>query len=168
MAYVTFADLPAIREKHCNETIVFCSGSFGLVHPGHVLFLEDCKRQGDILVVLVPCDENLRQAKGPQRLILTEVGRLKMIDSLKPVDYVLRDEVFPPCADVLCRVDQALRELKPEKYVVNDDAFDIPYRREFAKQHGVELVVLGRMQSHRPEFNDFSVSAIVERIKQFG
>ncbi len=168
MAYLTFEDLPAIREKYRNETIVFCSGSFGLVHPGHVLFLEDCKRQGDILVVLVPCDENLRQAKGPQRLILNEAERLKMIDSLKPVDYVLQDEIFPSGADVLCRVDQALRELKPEKYVVNDDAFDIPYRREFAKRHNVELVVLGRMQNGRPEFNELSVSAIVKKIKELG
>jgi cytidyltransferase-like protein len=165
MAYLTLKDLPAIREKHKNETIVFCSGSFDLVHAGHVLFFEDCKKQGDILVVLVACDENLKRAKGPTRPILTEAVRLKMLASLKPVDYVLKDgapltDSDPP----FLHVESALRELKPEKYVVNDDAFDIPYRKEFAKQHGVELVILGR--DCPPEFENISTSGIIKKIKQ--
>ncbi len=165
MAYLTLKDLPAIRAKHKHETIVFCSGSFDLTHAGHVLFFEDCKKHGDVLVVLVACDENLKRAKGPQRPILNEALRLKMLDSLKPVDYVLKDGRPLTDADPeFLHVEAALRELKPDKYVVNGDTFRIPYRERFAKSYGVEFIVLDR--ACPPEFENISTSGIIKKIKQ--
>ena len=53
MGVIDFKDLPRIREKHKNEKIAVCAGVFDLTHAGHILFFEDCKKYGDILVVVL-------------------------------------------------------------------------------------------------------------------
>ena len=87
MAQIHPSEFAALRKKFENKKIVYCSGMFDLLHPGHVLFLEDCKKQGDILVVGVGGDSNVKKNKKPGRPIMNHYMRLKLIDSLKQVDY---------------------------------------------------------------------------------
>src|SRR3989344_8748815 len=122
---ITPDDLPRIREKHKNEKIVFCSGVFDLVHAGHLLFFEDCKKHGDILVVVLGKDANVKDYKGGNRPIMNEHVRLKMVDSLKPVDYTLLDTYDAPKEDPLFLLNKFLSDLKPDFYVINNDAFNI-------------------------------------------
>ena len=82
-------DLSSLRHELDNKTIVFTSGTFDLIHPGHLEFLGWCKSQGDVLVVAVNNDEHTRLVKGKNRPVLNEVDRLNMVDSLKAVDYVI-------------------------------------------------------------------------------
>ena len=163
MAIITFKDLSKIREKHKNEVVVFCSGCFDLTHAGHLLFFEDCKRQGDVLVVMIGADEVVRQYKGPGRPIINEHMRLKLIDSLKPVDYTFLDWFPGPGGHFLTCVDEALKELKPDIYVINQDAQDIAYRKEAVKRHGVELKIFERTAP--PEFEKVSTTDIIKKIK---
>lgn len=163
MAKIKHGDLPHIRKKHKGKKIVFCSGSFDLAHAGHVLFFEDCKNLGDILVVMVGGDKAIKRGKGGSRPILNEHVRAKMIDSLKPVDYTFIDELDPLGIHHLHAIDMALEALKPDLYVVNEDASDIPYRQATAQKHGAELIILKR--SCPPEFERVSTSQIIERIK---
>lgn len=156
-------DLPEIREKFRDKKIVFCSGSFDLPHAGHILFFEDCKKLGDILVIGVGNDAIVRKNKGSGRPILNQYTRLKTIVSLKPVDFCLLDEISEE-GHPLAFVDLVLRELKPDIYVINDDAFDIPFRREAVKKHGVELVTLKRWAPK--EFEEISTTKIINKIKK--
>ncbi len=89
---INFGELANIRKKHPDKKIVFGSGCFDLLHPGHILYLEDCKKYGDITVIEIACDANLKIYK--REPILNEQMRLKIIDSLKCVDYSFLD---PPC-----------------------------------------------------------------------
>ncbi|MEK7074233.1 MAG: adenylyltransferase/cytidyltransferase family protein, partial [Patescibacteria group bacterium] len=92
MSIIEFKDIASLRKEHKDKKIVFCSGTFDLTHAGHVLFLEDCKKYGDLLVVAVGNDFNQRvNAKGKGRPVQNEHLRLKMVSSLKPVDYALLD-----------------------------------------------------------------------------
>jgi rfaE bifunctional protein nucleotidyltransferase chain/domain len=164
MAKITFEDLPNIREQHKDKKIVFCSGCFDLTHAGHVLFFEDCKKQGDILVVMVGADEVIRRDKGPKRPILNEHMRTKLIDSLKPVDYVFTDRIISKDAPPLFYIYQVLDALKPDVYVVNDDAFDMPYRKEMAKKTGIELLILNRTSP--PEYGQISTTALIKKVQE--
>lgn len=156
-------DLPAIRERFCDKKIVFCSGSFDLPHAGHILFFEDCKKLGDILVIGVGNDAILRNNKGSERPILNQHIRLKTIDSLKPVDFCLLDDISER-SHPLAFVDLVLRELKPNIYAINEDAFDISFRKEAAKQHGVDMVILKRWAPK--EFEEISTTKIINKIKK--
>ena len=95
MARVQIEALRTIREKHRNQKIVFCSGKFDIIHAGHVLFLEHCKKHGDILAVMVAGDNVLAMLKGPEGFVLNEHVRIKIMDSLKPVDYCFIDRTIP-------------------------------------------------------------------------
>ncbi len=163
MAIIQRDDLPAIRERHHQSKIVFSSGVFDLVHAGHVLFFEDCKKHGDILVVCIGNDVQIKHLKGPERPVLNQWVRLKTVDALKPVDYVFMDDSdagrYP-----LEFLNDVLPALRPDVYVVNDDAFDIPYRRDTAKKFGVEFAVLSR--SCPPEFENISTTKIMEKIRK--
>lgn len=46
-------DLQLIREKHSTKKIVLLKGSFDLLHTGHIYMMEQAKKNGDILVVIV-------------------------------------------------------------------------------------------------------------------
>ena len=93
---ISYKNLASVRKKYPDKKIVFCSGSFDLIHPGHVLTFEALKKLGDILVVAVGGDKDIAEIKGPTRPILNEDLRLKMVDSLKPVDYALAGDQDSP------------------------------------------------------------------------
>lgn len=142
---------------------MFCSGCFDLTHAGHALFFEDCKKHGDVLVAMVGSDAVVKQAKSDTRPIINEHLRLKMVDSLKPVDYVFLDHIPPDAPHPLYIIDLAIEKLKPDAYVINTDASDIPYREAFSKKHSIELIILDRTAP--PEFEGVSTTKIIEKIK---
>ena len=161
MIIKTTNDLKELREKYKDKKIVFCSGAFDLVHVGHILFFEDCKKQGDILVVGVGTDLMLKNNKGDKRPILNESVRLRTIDSLKPVDYCLLD-IFSNPGNPLYVLDAVFENLKPDVYVINDDAFNFSYRENISKKFNVKLIVLQR--NCPKEFEGISTSKIIEKI----
>tara|TARA_Y100000310_G_C20676469_1_gene813378 strand:- start:1925 stop:2425 length:501 start_codon:yes stop_codon:yes gene_type:complete len=156
-------ELPEIREEYRDKKVVFCSGTFDLTHVGHVLFFEDCKKQGDVLVVAVGNDFNIREYKGEKRPVLNEKIRLKIIDSLKPVDYCVTDCRIKTEGDFLSALVPLLEKLKPDKWIVNEDAFDISQWEKLADKYGIELVVLKRFCPE--EFENISTSKIIEKVK---
>ena len=159
---ISESDLARVRERHRDKGIVFCSGSFDLTHAGHVLFFEDCKKHGDILVVTVGADAAIKKNKGSGRPIINEHARLKIISSLAPVDYCLLENVS--YRNPLDHIAATLQQLHPDVYVVNEDAFDIYSRQEIAKKHNAKLIILKRWTP--PEFEQISTTNIIQKIKQ--
>jgi D-beta-D-heptose 7-phosphate kinase/D-beta-D-heptose 1-phosphate adenosyltransferase len=80
--------------KGINLKIVLTSGSFDLIHLGHVKYLAKAKEQGDVLVVGVDSDAKIRKRKGPDRPMVPERERLEMLAHQRPVDllYLKPDE----------------------------------------------------------------------------
>ena len=164
MVIVSYEDLPRLREKHRDKKIVCCTGVFDLTHAGHILFFEDCKKQGDILVVLVGRDSLVKSYKGEERPILNEHIRLKTIDSLKPVDYVILDrrEKFKEGEEVE-GIKSILPLLKPDIYVINGDVPNIEERKKRLEEFGVKFIVLDR--SCPEEFDHISTTKIIKRLQ---
>lgn len=75
-------------------SVVLTSGSFDLIHLGHVKYLERAKECGDFLAVGVDCDAKIRRRKGEDRPMVPEDERLQMLAYQRPVDFVYlkRDE----------------------------------------------------------------------------
>jgi FAD synthetase len=78
-------------------TLVVATGVFELIHPGHLLFLNEARKLGKRLVVIVARDSTAKSRKShfsiPERQRLEVVKSLKMVD-----DAVLGDEkdMFKP------------------------------------------------------------------------
>ncbi|MDW7775058.1 MAG: adenylyltransferase/cytidyltransferase family protein [Methanosarcinales archaeon] len=79
---------------------VLATGTFDILHPGHILYLEEAKKMGDELWVIVACSAMVNHKPKP---FLPEEQRLAMVKSLKVVDHaVLGDEhdMFKPLMDI--------------------------------------------------------------------
>lgn len=144
------------------QTFVFCSGSFDLFHAGHVLFLEDCKRFGNILVVGVGSDEAVRANKGSDRPIMNRAIRMKLVDSCRVVDYTVLDDITINPGRVGLMLEIVFNALKPTVYVVNEDAIEMESRRSVCEAMGVTMVVLPR--TCPPEYDGISTTKIIERL----
>jgi glycerol-3-phosphate cytidylyltransferase len=99
--------------KKNNKKIVFTASCFDLLHPGHVLMLEDAKRQGDILVIGLHTDPTInRDTKN--KPVQTFEERKIMINSIKFVDHVIEyateDDLF-----------NILKTLNPDVRVLGSD-----------------------------------------------
>ncbi|PYB67881.1 FAD synthase [Thermoplasma sp. Kam2015] len=66
---------------------VMATGVFDIIHLGHIHYLKESKKLGDMLVVVVARDKTARKnGKSP---IFDENSRLKLVSELKPVDYAI-------------------------------------------------------------------------------
>lgn len=74
--------------KTVGLRIVLTQGSFDFIHIGHFLYLEKARQQGDILIVAVDSDEKIRARKGPDRPIVSQDERIKMLTHVRHVDIV--------------------------------------------------------------------------------
>lgn len=68
---------------------VLVGGCFDLIHIGHIYFLEEAKKLGDKLVVLLESDEKIKILKGEHRPIHTQEQRKKMLLAIRYVDEVI-------------------------------------------------------------------------------
>ncbi|MBF0155462.1 MAG: bifunctional D-glycero-beta-D-manno-heptose-7-phosphate kinase/D-glycero-beta-D-manno-heptose 1-phosphate adenylyltransferase HldE [Magnetococcales bacterium] len=79
-----------------GERIVFTNGCFDLLHVGHVTYLEKAHRLGQRLIVGLNTDRSVRTLKGPQRPLIREEERARVLAALAVVDaVVLFDETTP-------------------------------------------------------------------------
>lgn len=60
------------------------SGVFDILHYGHLYYLQEAKKLGDELIVVIARDSTVRRRK--REPIMPEELRMKMVQELKPVD----------------------------------------------------------------------------------
>lgn len=159
---VTLNDLSDIRAQHKANTIVLTSGTFDMLHVGHLRYLDAVKAYGDVVVVLLSGDARVKARKGPERPIVPERDRALMLDALKVVDYVFVD----PATAAPDQIDpvhaEILKHLQPEVYAT--DGEDIRFTT--VQQDTTKLVIIQRDEaSTTPADVATSTTATIERIK---
>jgi rfaE bifunctional protein nucleotidyltransferase chain/domain len=148
--------LLAARLRYAREgkIVVWTNGCFDLLHPGHIRSLQAAKRLGDVLVVGLNSDDSVRQLKGSDRPVLSELERMEVLSALECVDYVL---VFPEL-----RPDAALLRLKPDVHCKG---------AEYAPPHGKPIPEMATVSSYGgcieflPYISGISTTEIIRRIR---
>jgi D-glycero-beta-D-manno-heptose 1-phosphate adenylyltransferase len=74
--------------KGLGYRVVLTSGSFDLIHLGHVKYLGRAKELGDVLAVGVDSDAKIRRRKGEDRPMVPEGERLELLAHQRPVDLI--------------------------------------------------------------------------------
>jgi len=77
------------KAKSKNKRVVFTNGCFDIIHVGHVKYLSQAKKLGDILIVGLNSDDSIRKLKGKTRPINLLKDRACVLGSLESVDYVV-------------------------------------------------------------------------------
>ena len=84
-------ELDQFLQQNKDKKIVFTNGCFDILHRGHVAYLEEARKLGDLLVVGLNSDASVKRLKGEERPINNESDRKFVMSRLKSVDFV---EVF--------------------------------------------------------------------------
>jgi len=80
-------ELDAYRSQ--GRTIAFTNGCFDILHAGHVRYLREARRFGDLLVVALNSDASIRRIKGRDRPVNRQADRVMVLSELASVDYVI-------------------------------------------------------------------------------
>jgi D-glycero-beta-D-manno-heptose 1-phosphate adenylyltransferase len=131
--------------------IVFTNGCFDILHIGHVDYLEKARGLGDKLVLGLNTDASVSRIKGPQRPIVNEESRSRVIAALGFVDAVtFFDEETPK---------ELIEAVKPNILVKgNDYLAENIVGADFVVSNGGEVKTI-------PLVEGFSTTKIVEKIK---
>ena len=116
---------------------VFVSGSYDMLHSGHVAFFEEAASYGD-LYVGVGSDKTIAELKA-RKTINPDAERLYMVRALK----VVRDAWINSGSGML-DFEGELRQLMPDIFFVNTDGHT-PAKEQLCKELGIEYIVSQRI-----------------------
>ena len=110
-----FESLAAWRNHDAvkGRKLVVTNGCFDLLHVGHVTYLEEAKRLGDVLLVGINGDEAVTALKGKGRPINNASDRSLVIAALQSVDAV--------CIFSDATATRFLTTARPDVYVKGGD-----------------------------------------------
>jgi D-beta-D-heptose 7-phosphate kinase/D-beta-D-heptose 1-phosphate adenosyltransferase len=141
-------ELDTRREKGAG--IVFTNGCFDLLHIGHIRYLQEARRMGDLLVVGINTDASVRRLKGPSRPVQPEQDRAEILAALACVDYVVSFDQDTPIV--------LIERLKPDVLVKGADwPVDKIVGRDVVEQSGGRVATVSYVKG-------VSTSDLIERI----
>ncbi len=148
-----FPDIQAFLAAHSPRPgrLCFTNGCFDLLHPGHVMYLEDARALGDFLVVGLNSDASVARLKGAGRPLQDEASRAAVLLGLRSVDAVVRFSEDTPL--------ELIQALRPDILVKGGDYTpDTVVGREVVEAGGGRVVILPFIPGH-------STSRIEERVR---
>lgn len=130
--------------SNLKADVVFASGSFDLLHPGHTYFLKTVKKKlpESVFILAVLSDENIRLRKGEDRPILSLEQR---VDEIVNNTYV--DRVIPwtkPWEDLR----EYVLKNKPRFLAVGEEDDALENKKFTVISYGGELIVIPRIKEY--------------------
>ncbi len=136
---------------------VFVSGSFNLLHAGHIQFFADARALGDRLVVSYPPADLLWKLYD-MKSALADEDKFAVLNSLSMVDEVILSEDD----DRELSFRSAFLKVKPDILAVTTDDLFKEAKERFCREHGAQFIVLDKTL---PTGRRTSSTEVVERIK---
>ena len=140
------------RRKKNKNKIVFTNGCFDILHRGHIEYLKEAKKLGDILIIGLNSDISVKKIKGENRPINNEEDRAQILLALECVDIVICFDEETPL--------RLIKMIKPDILVKGGDwVIENIIGHEFVLQNGGQVFSL-------PYLKGYSTSNIVEKLKK--
>ncbi|NLI62365.1 MAG: FAD synthase [Methanosarcinaceae archaeon] len=134
-------------------TRILATGTFEILHPGHLYFLNEAKALGDELFVVVARDENIRHKPKP---VICEEQRCEMVGALRVVDKAILGDKENFLNPVI--------EIKPDIIVLGyDQHFNEKDLEKKLKENNINAKVV---RLPKREGKLFSSRKIVAKIKE--
>lgn len=138
--------------QQSGKKVVFTNGCFDLLHAGHVIYLQEARDQGDLLVLGLNSDDSVRRLKGENRPVRAEIDRAVLLAGLESVDLVAVFEEDTP--------EKLIKKLRPDVLVKGGDyALSEIVGADFVQSIGGQVVII-------PFVEGFSSSNIIDKIIQ--
>jgi len=135
-----------------GKRIVFTNGCFDILHAGHVMYLREARRLGDLMVVALNSDASITRLKGAGRPVNQLDDRLVVMSELESVDYLIVFEDDTP--------ERLLHRLRPDVLAKGGDySKDQVVGRSIVEDAGGEVVVLQQVEGR-------STTNIIQKMSQ--
>ena len=120
------------------------------MHVGHITYLQEAKKLGDVFIVAVNSDVSTKKIKGPKRPLNNEYDRSKVLAALECVDFVTIFNEENPI--------NILEELKPDVHVKGGD-YDMSQiiEKDVVDKNGGKVVLI-------PAVEGYSTSDFIKKI----
>ncbi len=140
------------EHRRQGRRIVFTNGCFDILHAGHVRYLAQARRLGDVLVVALNTDRSVRSIKGPDRPVVRQEERAFVMAGLESVDYVTFFDDETPLS--------LIEALQPDILVKGGDwKADSVVGGDVVRSRGGDVVIL-------PYLEGASTTNIIEKIRR--
>ena len=136
--------------KKQNKIIVTTNGVFDILHLGHIKYLQEAKKLGDVLIVAINSDSSVKQIKGPERPINNEQSRAEVLAALTFVDYAI---IFNETDPV-----NILSEIKPDIHVKGGDyKLGEIIEKDIVEKNNGKIILI-------PEIKGYSTTDLINKI----
>ena len=142
------------KAKHAHKKIVLVGGCFDLIHPGHIRFLNNAKKLGDFLVVILESDQSVIKSKNT--LIQTQKERklilsnFRMIDLVIPLKGILDDKKYYTI----------VKKIKPDIIAITENDAQIANKKRQAEELGGQVVVATK---RIPEYSSSKLRSVIKK-----
>ncbi len=120
---------------------VFTNGCFDILHPGHVYILNECRKQGELLIVGLNSDASIKRLKGPTRPYHKFEDRANVLAALECVDYVIGFNEDTP--------KDLIEALTPNILIKGGDYTpETVVGADWVTSHGGKVVIIPLLEGH--------------------
>jgi rfaE bifunctional protein nucleotidyltransferase chain/domain len=146
--------LKYISEKLRNEnkTVITTNGVFDIIHIGHIRYLQEAKKLGDVLIVGINSNSSVKNIKGPKRPLNNENDRAEALAALECVDYVAIFDENDPI--------MFLQAIKPNIHVKGGD-YNINQiiEKDTVEENKGKIILI-------PEIKGYSTTDLIKKIAE--
>ena len=128
--------------------IVWCNGTFDILHPGHIQLFKVARSLGRKVIVATDTDEKIKADKGDHRPVNNLCHRVAMLEAIKYIDVVL---TFGDRQEL----EDLIELYQPDILLLGDDWRDGDV---VGWEHAGEV-------RHLPRVGGYASSKTIERIK---
>jgi len=166
---VNIKDLNSIRLTNINKKIVLTHGVFDIVHIGHIEYLKEAKKFGDLLILSITGKKFVN--KGLNRPYFDDDARIRFLCELEIIDFVVLSNDF--------NSTNIIKNLKPDFYIKgpdyknkkNDKARNLGIEEKAVKKYGGQLkFTSGKLFSStkilNSHFDDFKIIDQIKKINK--
>lgn len=140
---------------HLYSSIVVVGGCFDILHYGHLVFLEEAKKKGEKLIILLESDQFIIEVK-KRKPVHTEKERAYMLSLLRCVDQV----IILPRLKTYEEYEEIIKYINPSIIAVTEGDPQMENKKKMIKKiGGTVMVVTGYIPN-------VSTSEIREKLKK--
>jgi rfaE bifunctional protein nucleotidyltransferase chain/domain len=99
--------------KNKGKKIVFTNGCFDILHSGHIQYLAEAKKLGDVFVLGLNSDNSIKRLKGLNRPIKSQDCRADILAFMSDIDIVIIFDEDTP--------EDLIKKIKPDVLVKGGD-----------------------------------------------
>lgn len=134
------------------KNIVLVGGCFDILHRGHIYFLNEAKKKGNV-VVLLESDESVKKMKSKNRPINNQKDRSLILSCLKMVDYVINLNGVLKHSDY----DRIIKVINPKLIGATAGDKKIEHKERQTEKFGPKLLIIKRV-------DDISTTKLLENL----